>query len=444
MLANKKIVNVLILLALLLAAIIRLVYISQLDDRVWWVDEIDYMALGQSIATGHGYVNPEGDATAFRPPGYPLVLAALYKIGVDQVPEIRFVHVIVSVLTIFLLSLLSLKIGGPVAAVVSTLVAAGYPYFVFSTGTLFAFTWFSLTLVAAVYFLICGLHSSHWWLFIIAGLFMGLAILTRTSAAVLAVVIIPWLLFVMRQSLKRFFKMSLIFVLTMSAVVLPWIVRNYLVFDEPVISTNGARNLWLGNNPESTQHSGSNIELPEELERRLDGKTEIESDKIYSQEAMKNIKNNPQHYATLAVHKGLALWRLDPSPTTDGYPRYKSLYSLVSIFSYAPILFLAVAGFFFATQYQKKIMLLWILFGLAFTLLHAVYISKVRFRLPLDFFLIIMAGSAVASIIERFGTIRQTFVQLILTPSAKSSPQLIIKRNATIQPQRHKITKGHK
>ncbi len=405
--ANKSLYNIIILFVLLGGMAIRLTYVLQLENKLWWEDEVDYLALGQSIATGQGFT-VNGEPTAFRPPGYPLLLAGLAKLGLDSVVEIRFVQIFLNALTLFFLFLLSLKIAGPVAALVSTTVAAVYPYFIFGVGTLFALTWFSFTLVISVYFLIRGLEGDKKSLIALAGLFMGLSILTRTSAAVLGIMTLVWLFLVLRLS-KKFIVTAIVFGATIAIVVAPWLIRNYIVFGKPMLSTNGGRNLWLGNNPESTINSGSDIPMPAALQLRIDAASEIDADAIYNEVAINHIKSDPLHYVVLTIHKALAFWRFDPSPTTDGYPRYKNLYSIVSILSFAPIFFLALAGLWLANPSQRRIMLLWILYAVAFTMLHAVYITKVRFRLPLDYFLILMAGSAIACIAQRSLSLKRLF-----------------------------------
>src|SRR5512136_2840620 len=40
-------------------------------------DAADYLRLARSLRDGHGFSGPDGQATAFRPPVYPLFLAAL-------------------------------------------------------------------------------------------------------------------------------------------------------------------------------------------------------------------------------------------------------------------------------------------------------------------------------------------------------------------------------
>lgn len=390
----------LILIGLALASLLRFGYVQSLEDKVYWVDEIDYMALGQSIAQGHGYVNANGEATAFRPPGYPLLLAALYTVGIRTAPAIRTLQVILGVITILFLALIAMRLMGPAVAVLSVITAAGYPYFIYITGTVLATTWFSMTLVISVYLLITGIQDQRSLKIVASGLLMGLSILTRTSAAVLGVAALVWLM-MQRLTLKKSLKYVFLFGFCMSLVVAPWGVRNYRVLGKFTLSTNGGRNLWLGNNPKSTINTGSNIEMPKLLEDRVDAASEIEADYIYVQEAKKYIAADPLHYLGLSIKKGLSFWRFDPSPTTKGYSRLQKLYPLASVLSYTPIFFLGLVGFALAHREQKRMMLLWILFGAVFTLLHAVFITKVRFRLPLDHFLIIMAAGGIVALLER-------------------------------------------
>jgi 4-amino-4-deoxy-L-arabinose transferase-like glycosyltransferase len=331
-----------------------------------------------------------------------MLLAGFNIIGIDTIAEFRLAHAFISTGTLFFLFLLSLKIAGPVAALFAAVVAAGYPYFIFGVGALYPLTAFSFLLIASVYFLLIGKESFNTWFVILSGMFMGLAVLMRTSAAVLAVMVMFWLLLMLWRNPIKFLKFAFIYGFTMMLVVSPWLIRNDTTFGKPVLSTNGGRNLWLGNNPKSTIKSGSDIAMPADLEARIDAASELEADAIYTARALAFIKSNPPHYVKLALHKALALWRFDPSPTTDGYPRYKSLYRVISIVSVAPVFLLAVLGFYYADREQKKIMILFLLFAFVFSLLHAVYITKVRFRLPLDYFFILMAATAAAAITQRF------------------------------------------
>ena len=207
-------------MGLALAFVLRLGYVLSVESEVYWVDEVDYMALGQSIAQGDGFVNSSGEATAFRPPGYPLLLAGLYKIGISSASDIRLVQVLMGVITILFLALIALRYMGPAVAVLSVTVAAGYPYFIYMTGTVLATTWFSMTLVASVYLFLTGWDENRSLKIIASGLLMGLSILTRSSAVVLGVAALAWLI-MQRPRLKQL-KYVFLFGFCMSLVVAPW------------------------------------------------------------------------------------------------------------------------------------------------------------------------------------------------------------------------------
>lgn len=402
LLQNNKNHNKLILWVLALALFVRLGYVLTLGETLYWVDEYDYMAIGQSMAQGHGFATADGEPTAFRPAGYPLLLAVLYHMGINTASDIRVVHVAFGVLTVMFVYLIALRLMRPPAALLAALYAALYPYFVYLSGTVLATSWFMVLLTASMFYAMKGQSEHKIGFILLGGLLMGLAVLTRTSAAVLGAAIVLWIVLTMRTHMKKALLYGTLFSICMAIVVTPWILRNVQQFGEPMLSSNGGRNLWLGNNPESTINTGSNIEMPEPLATRIAAVSEVEADRIYTEEAEQFIRTHPQRFVLLTLKKGLSLWRFDPSPTTEGYDTLEPLYELASVLSYAPIVLLAVVGYLVASQKHREMMLVWLFFAVAFTALHAVFIVKVRFRLPLDVFLIIMAAYAVDHLLSRW------------------------------------------
>jgi 4-amino-4-deoxy-L-arabinose transferase-like glycosyltransferase len=385
----------LIYIVLTVAFIVRLGYVLTLGEKLYWEDEYDYSALGQSLAEGRGYVNAAGEATAFRPVGYPLLLAALYEAGLQQPSELRLAQVVLGVIGVWLVYLLALMSMPRLFAVLAALYAALYPYFIFMTGTLLASLWFSVTLLAFVYLFMQGEQKGSLWLFGMSGIFLGISALSVTTAVVLAPAAFLWLIFKKKDSLRSILRFAAVFSAACFLIIAPWMLRNWQKLGVVQLSTNGGRNLWLGNNPASTINTGSDIPMPADLQARIEAASEVEADHIYSAEAKSFIFANPKRFILLSLKKGAALWRFDPSPTTAGYSTDPRTDDWVSVLSYTPILLLAIVAFFLAQHPQKREMLLWILFFALFTAVHAVYISKVRFRLPLDHFLIVMAGFAV-------------------------------------------------
>ena len=390
----------LIYLVLLAALTVRIVYALTLGEDIYWEDEFDYKALGQSLAEGRGYVAADGEPTAFRPVGYPLLLAALNLFGVRSVPAIRMAQALLGVVAVWLVCLLAGLLTTRPFAVLAASIAAFYPYFIFMGGTLFASTWFVVTFLPAVYLFMQGERRARNGFFVMSGLLMGLSTLSVTTAALTAPASLFWLLIKKEWSIRRVLRPAAVFTAAFFIVVSPWMVRNQRALGTASLSTNGGRNLWLGNNPAATVNSGSDIDMPPALQARIDAADEAEADRIYKEEALAFIRSRPQRFVTLLLLKGAALWRFDPSPTTDGYKVDQGRNRWLSVLSYVPVLLLAIIGFWRADRLQKKELLLWLLYFAVFTAVHAVYISNVRFRLPLDQFLIIMAALSVQKLFK--------------------------------------------
>ncbi|HEX7572883.1 MAG TPA: hypothetical protein VF514_07295, partial [Bacteroidota bacterium] len=68
-----------LLLCILTAGLIARVATVALFHPPLWSDDIDYVALGKSLAHGDGY-QIDGHPTAYRPPGYPLFLASSFRL----------------------------------------------------------------------------------------------------------------------------------------------------------------------------------------------------------------------------------------------------------------------------------------------------------------------------------------------------------------------------
>lgn len=385
---------------LLLALSLRLGYVFYASPEIHWEDEYDYLTLSQKFASGDGYVNEHGKPTAFRPVGYPLLLAGCHLLGLGSVPAIRMIQVVLSIVCVWLTFLIAEHFVNRKTALWAAFFAAIYPYFIFLPATLMSETWFSLLLLAGTFFYLKGEFQTHYLNTVLAGILMGLAVLTRPSALVLVFAVLLWTGLRHGSNLNSILTRTALFALTVAMIIVPWMIRNQVQMGAFQLSSNAGRNLWLGNNSQSTINTGSNIDMSEDFHELVESLPEFEADKIYKQRALTFMRSNPQHVLWLSLQKGLSFWRFGPSPTTEGYVDQNSWHRWISFLSYGPIFLLAIAGFLTASKKAQSIMLLWIFYALAFTAVHAVFISKVRFRLPLDYFLMMMAAVALQKIIE--------------------------------------------
>jgi len=185
-------------------------------------------------------------------------------------------------------------------------------------------------------------------------LISGLLILTRGEFILLFIFSIFYLSFFSKIKIKNL----LIIVIATTIVLSPYLVRNLLVFNKFTITKSVGINLWKGNNPRAgvegknyihremtitSYNSVNNLEL--DLDEQILVKQisevpknkyfEINVDKIFFQQAIKNIKNKPIKYFKLYLKKMLTFIFIDLNSSYPNY--YHPLHFL-------PILFIGITS----------------------------------------------------------------------------------------------------
>lgn len=166
-------------------------------------------------------------------------------------------------------------------------------------------------------------RSLHW---VASGILFGLAILSRSAvlgvAATMTVALLFWNYLRLRslQSPRtRWFSPALLFAFAWIIPVLPWTIRNTIVFDRPVIgSTLAGYYLYRQNHTLSTNDylrfvSGGEFlpVLQEMIAHRpeLTGKeNEAQMNQIYLEEALQIIEAHPLRYLALSAYRFNMLW----------------------------------------------------------------------------------------------------------------------------------------
>jgi len=179
----------------------------------------------------------------------------------------------------------------------------------------------------------------------------------------------------------------------MLLLLLPWMASNQLRLGRPLLATNGGYNLWLGNNPASDIDSPCSVPTPPDMDERIiSSGSEIYADSLFSATARSFILAEPGVFVKRTLLKALFFWRLDPSPVTASYLRSYRMVRAAGLLTFLPLLLLTFWGYRKAPPQVKKRMALFMYYALAYTAVHAVMIVKVRLRLPLDNFIIMMAA----------------------------------------------------
>ena len=184
---------------------------------------------------------------------------------------------------------------------------------------------------------------------IIFSMVSGLSILTRGEFILIFGGMIFFILLNKKIKFINFVKITLIVLLVIS----PYLVRNYIHFNQIFIVKSLGFNLWKGNNQLSTVDGFENIEKNEftSLKYKLDNLEknkyyEVSRDKIFLKEALYNINNNLLRYFKLFLKKYLSYYFID---INSKYPNY---YNFFHIFPIILISLLSFPGLF--VFYRKK------------------------------------------------------------------------------------------
>ncbi len=213
--------------------------------------------IASSVASGHGFSSPFpgwSGPTAWLGPVYPLLLAAVFKIfgaySHSSAVAILTINCVFAALTGLTIYLIGKELFGRTVGLYSAWAWALIPYFVAWSSWIWETS--LATLLLSLAFLITlrlernpQLRTWIWW-----GFLWGFIALTNAAALSFLAVSALWLWWRLRRTrpLSRLAFAGLVFV----AVVSPWVVRNYVVFDKFVFPRSDfGEELYMGN------HEGS-------------------------------------------------------------------------------------------------------------------------------------------------------------------------------------------
>jgi 4-amino-4-deoxy-L-arabinose transferase-like glycosyltransferase len=358
-----------------------------------------YDAVARSLVRGDGYsvvlthegFFPGGDATAFFPPGYSFLIAASYFVFDESIEVARLLNVVLGTLTIPLVYLIGRRLFGEMAGLIGAGLAAVMPSLVLWTPVLLSETAFTFVFAVAIAAFVYARREDGALparSAAIAGVIMGLALLVRGQALVLLPAAVLWWRFAGADT-GTALRAGGIALAAAALVLLPWSVRNTLVFDSPVLlSTNLGYNLRVGHAPYST---GRFVD-PEDLllSARDYQHLELLQHQTGFRRAVDYAAGNPVREMELSIAKVRYMWSPDSdvllwvesfgaTPLPDGW---QSPLRWLVVLSHWAVIGLATASLL-AWRSQAQGVVFVVLLALAWTGIHVIFFGEPRFRLPL-------------------------------------------------------------
>ena len=232
-----------ILTAILLVGLALRVAVALLFTPPLFSDDLDYVALGNSLAHGDGYVI-EGHPTTYRPPGYPVLLSCFFRVFGDSLVPVRLAQAAADMISCLLVFSIGRKLFGERTGLIAAGIFALFPMQILYVSLLMTETVFTLTLLAVVRVCLESRITARTAL--LGGLVLGCGTLIRPT-----LLLLPCALFAGRWGRRESVRSDIQAFLLMGAaclvVLLPWLIRNEEQFGRMTITSNTGVNFWIGN-----------------------------------------------------------------------------------------------------------------------------------------------------------------------------------------------------
>ncbi len=408
---------------------VRLAYIM-VFPKVWLPidsDAVDYDFLARNVSTGIGFGYGVGNLSSFRPPLHPLFLGAVYFLFGRSHLVAQCVQAVVGALLPVTVFAIGKRVFDVRNARLSAFITAIYPPFLSYSASLMTENLFTILVAAfTLSVLILRERTNSILAWIVSGVLVGLAVLTRSNILPFMAVSLALLYAFAEPEIRRtIFAKAFLLIACAGLIISPWTLRNYRVHHAFVpLSTNSGHIFWLSFNPLTEKEFRSedlrayiaslryqNI-TSEEAYDRISGQmqfgleflnaiirkrypteplpaTEMEADRLFRTKAKETIAANPSIFPRKMIKDALRFWHI-----YDHWGRY--------MFSFAIILPFSAVGILLSVRQWRQSLILYMLLA-TLLLTEVIFHATARFRVPFEPYFIIFASVALLRVKDKFG-----------------------------------------
>ena len=393
------IVMMLALLLRLLAAVLVEHHV-QLEGRTFFVegDANGYWHLGKAIAAGEDYAIHLPPRRVLRVPGFPLLLAASIYVFGDHVFPARCVLAAVGVCCCWMTWLLGKRLVTRRVGFWAAVLMAVHPLQIGNSVLILSESWFTFWMLAGLLALVQLIDGSRGIFNKTSRIDIGLPGRSALTGGLIAIAVlvrpgfIPWIvvavagvLLFQKRSWGARWTVAAVMTISFGAVMLPWIVRNYRVTGHWVVTSLwSGPSLYDGLNPQADGSSNMKFFDHDNVMATM---SEYEMNAHYQQLAFEYVRENPGAAVVLAGRKVLNFLQPVPASTSTEWAFWAACGT-----SGVLMVALCLAGI--RTRLLDSVGLLVVLGPfLLFLGVHMVFVGSLRYRLPAEFPLAILAAA---------------------------------------------------
>lgn len=383
-----------------------------------------YNQLAANLAQGNGYrFYPDTARTLMREPGYPVFLAAILLVFGKSFTAVKLANMFLALATAWLMTLIARRLSNHQA-----LMLLPPLLFLFHPGTLIAesrggveilFTFLVVLFMLALY---RASESGRWQDYALGGVALGFTVSVRSTPILFPVFLLAYFLIFRPQSASKLTicRNMACMVFAMSAVLSPWIIRNYSITGRfvPTASVlgvsahagqyicvhHGEDKPWVSLDREAAVERGN---LARQLGYRFKGDDpyyqvfyssgdELEFSRYLAKKVMSEYQRSPWLCAKCIAYNLFNFWCAGKT----GESTFGSL--LVQI----PYLILGIAGAVFSVKNgQAKVIGPMVLFMIYVVAVYVPILAQARYSIPLIPFLSILASVGILGATQSQGWI---------------------------------------
>ncbi len=278
-------------------------------------DAEEYDTYAWNVVKGHGYrgmspdVSNQDHLTAYRPPGTSLTWAMIYRVVGHRFDAIRLFGCILGAASVYEVFRLGRRLFTTNVGLIS---AAGYtifPHAIFYSVDLGSEVGATYLFLLYLNLLLDFADRPNWTSATLAGLALGLAMLYRPAFMFMIPLTILWGAWQFRKVPHSIVQASFTVVVAVTCLI-PWTVRNYVVFQAFIpFSTMGGSVLLQGNNrivAENPEFFGYNVwdtQIPEYADALRAPNDELVRDRVAGDLAKAWMKDNLEKLPLMALAK---------------------------------------------------------------------------------------------------------------------------------------------
>jgi len=358
-------------------------------------DQVEYLALGRNLLRGDGLQFADerfngARVYAFRTPGYPLFIAACG----GHVVVVRVVQCLIDVSTVLAVYLLARRWLGAGPALLAAAGVTVNPFLVFFCPLILSETLFTAMLAWALAVMVRPRRPN--WAMLCGVVLLALSVQVRPEALGLPVVMAIAAMFANPATrTRRALPPALTGVVLTLLVLLPWAMRNRTVLGRWIwLTTNGGITAYDGFNPDADGSSDQSFiaAMPQ-----LKDMTELERDAYLRNQAAAFVRQNPEAAVELAGRKIARTW--SPVPLSAQYRTPANL--AIALLYSLPLDLLAIYGVLTSAALPRAAKGFLLAPVIYFTLVHALSVGSLRYRVPVEPALAVLAAAGVSALWRR-------------------------------------------